>query len=313
MEKQLRNITSNLTAWLSAAALISILTSNPAWGLLLGSIIALFAGNPVAENTGKVSKKLLQISVILLGFGMHFDAVISVGLTSVWVTMISISFTLIIGTILGRMFGVERDLSLLLSTGTAICGGSAIAAVSPVIDATDKEVSVSLGVIFFLNSIALLLFPILGHFFDLTQYQFGLWSAIAIHDTSSVVGAASAYGEEALGIAVTVKLARTLWIIPVSLISAWFFRSKGRSISIPWFIALFILAILANTYLPVVGLFNMKLVSLARHALVVTLFLIGTSLSVGSLKSVGVKPFVLGIMLWIIVSVLSLVAILLLY
>ena len=281
--------------------------------LLGGFLFTLLLGHPFPQINGKATSVLLKTSVVGLGFGMTLNSVLEVGFTGLQLTVISIILVLLMGYLFGKKLGMNAKSSHLIASGTAICGGSAIAAVSPVIDATDKEVSVSLGVIFFLNSIALLLFPILGHFFDLTQYQFGLWSAIAIHDTSSVVGAASAYGEEALGIAVTVKLARTLWIIPVSLISAWFFRSKGRSISIPWFIALFILAILANTYLPVVGLFNMKLVSLARHALVVTLFLIGTSLSVGSLKSVGVKPFVLGIMLWIIVSVLSLVAILLLY
>ncbi|MDD2524763.1 MAG: putative sulfate exporter family transporter [Bacteroidales bacterium] len=281
--------------------------------LLGGFLFTLLLGHPFPQINGKATSVLLKASVVGLGFGMTLNSVLEVGFTGLQLTVISIILVLLMGYLFGKKLGMNAKSSHLIASGTAICGGSAIAAVSPVIDATDKEVSVSLGVIFFLNSIALLLFPILGHFFDLTQYQFGLWSAIAIHDTSSVVGAASAYGEEALGIAVTVKLARTLWIIPVSLISAWFFRSKGRSISIPWFIALFILAILANTYLPVVGLFNMKLVSLARHALVVTLFLIGTSLSVGSLKSVGVKPFVLGIMLWIIVSVLSLVAILLLY
>lgn len=281
--------------------------------LLGGFLFTLLLGHPFPQINGKATSVLLKASVVGLGFGMTLNSVLEVGFTGLQLTVISIILVLLMGYLFGKKLGMNAKSSHLIASGTAICGGSAIAAVSPVIDATDKEVSVSLGVIFFLNSIALLLFPILGHFFDLTQYQFGLWSAIAIHDTSSVVGAASAYGEEALGIAVTAKLARTLWIVPVSLISAWFFRSKGRSISIPWFIALFILAILANTYLPVVGLFNMKLVSLARHALVVTLFLIGTSLSVGSLKSVGVKPFVLGIMLWIIVSVLSLVAILLLY
>lgn len=281
--------------------------------LLGGFLFTLLLGHPFPQINGKATSVLLKASVVGLGFGMTLNSVLEVGFTGLQLTVISIILVLLMGYLFGKKLGMNAKSSHLIASGTAICGGSAIAAVSPVIDATDKEVSVSLGVISFLNSIALLLFPILGHFFDLTQYQFGLWSAIAIHDTSSVVGAASAYGEEALGIAVTVKLARTLWIIPVSLISAGFFRSKGRSISIPWFIALFILAILANTYLPVVGLFNMKLVSLARHALVVTLFLIGTSLSVGSLKSVGVKPFVLGIMLWIIVSVLSLVAILLLY
>lgn len=279
--------------------------------LVAGFLFTLLLGHPFPHINGKATSILLKASVVGLGFGMSLKSVLEVGFTGLQLTIISIIFVLLTGYLCGKKLGMTAKSSHLIASGTAICGGSAIAAVAPVIDATDKDVSVSLGVIFFLNSVALLLFPILGHLFGLTQYQFGLWSAIAIHDTSSVVGAASAYGQEALDIAVTVKLARTLWIIPVSLISAWFFRSKSHSVSIPWFIVLFILAMLANTYLPVVENFNIQIVSLARRALVVTLFLIGTSLSVSNLKSVGVKPFLLGIILWIIVSILSLVAILL--
>jgi len=281
--------------------------------LVGGFLFTLFLGHPFPQINGKATSILLKTSVVGLGFGLSLKSVLEVGYTGLQLTVISITLVLLAGFLIGKKLGMPARSSHLIASGTAICGGSTIAAVAPVINATDKDVSVSLGVIFFLNSIALLLFPLLGHLFGLSQYQFGLWSAIAIHDTSSVVGAASAYGQEALGIAVTVKLARTLWIIPVSLISAWFFRSKGRSVSIPWFIAFFILAMLANTYLPIVGNFNKEVVILARHALVVTLFLIGSSLSISNLKSVGVKPFVLGIILWVVVSVLSLVAIVAMY
>ncbi len=277
--------------------------------LVGGFLFTLFLGHPFPQINGKATSILLKTSVVGLGFGLSLQSVLEVGYTGLQLTIISITLVLLVGFLIGKKLRMPARSSHLIASGTAICGGSAIAAVAPVINASDKDVSVSLGVIFFLNSVALLLFPVLGHLFGLSQYQFGLWSAIAIHDTSSVVGAASAYGQEALEVAVTVKLARTLWIIPVSLISAWFFRSKGRSVSIPWFILFFILAMLANTYLPIVGNFNNEVVILARHALVVTLFLIGSSLSISNLKSVGVKPFVLGIILWIIVSVLSLIAI----
>ncbi|MDD4636010.1 MAG: putative sulfate exporter family transporter [Bacteroidales bacterium] len=281
--------------------------------LVAGFVFTLLFGHPFPHLNGKATSLLLKASVVGLGFGMSMNSVLEVGYVGLQLTVISIVFVLLLGYFFGKRLRMSARSSHLIASGTAICGGSAIAAVAPVIKAADKDVSVSLGVIFFLNSIALLVFPILGHLFNLTQYQFGLWSAIAIHDTSSVVGAASAYGEEALGVAITVKLARTLWIIPVSLISAWFFRGKGRSVSLPWFIVFFILAILANTYFPVVSYFNAELVDLAKRALVVTLFLIGTSLSISSLKSVGAKPFILGIILWIVVSILSLIAILLLY
>ncbi len=217
---------------------------------------------------------------------------------------------MIAGLLLGRFFHIERNLSILLTSGTAICGGSAIAAVAPAVDASEKEISVSLGVVFLLNAVALVLFPFLGNLLGLTQHQFGLWSAIAIHDTSSVVGAASAYGNEALEVATTVKLARALWIIPVSLLSAFLFKSKGKKISIPWFILFFILAMLANSYLPGVSTLAPAITTVSKAALVVTLFLIGAGLSVEKIKSVGWKPLILGVILWITVSVFSLLVIL---
>ena len=200
---------------------------------------------------------------------------------------------------------MPRKSSHLVASGTAICGGSAIAAVAPAVNASEKEISVSLGVVFLLNAVALVVFPFIG----LSQHQFGLWSAIAIHDTSSVVGAASAYGNEALEVATTVKLARALWIIPVSLLSAFLFKNKGKKISIPWFILFFILAMLANSYLPGISTVAPAITAISKSALVVTLFLIGAGLSVEKIKSVGWKPLILGIILWITVSILSLLVI----
>ena len=308
MENHLKIITSNLTIWLAAAAFLSVLTSNPAWGLLLGSAAALFAGNPAAESTGKVSKKLLQIAVILLGFGMHLDTVIRVGLTSVWITMISISLTLIIGMTLGRMFGVERDLSLLLSTGTAVCGGSAIAAMSPSIGASQSDTGVAMAVVFLLNGAGLLIFPAIGRFFELSQQQFGFWAALAIHDTSSVVGAAAIYGAEALAIGTTVKLTRALWILPLAIGGAKLNRSESKA-PFQWFLIGFLAAAAARSLFPALeSVWNLG--SLAgKHLMTGTLFLIGAGLSRDKLKKIGFKPLFMAVTLWLIISILSLTAV----
>ena len=308
MENHLKIITSNLTIWLAAAAFLSVLTSNPAWGLLLGSAAALFAGNPAAESTGKVSKKLLQIAVILLGFGMHLDTVIRVGLTSVWITMISISLTLIIGMTLGRMFGVKRDLSLLLSTGTAVCGGSAIAAMSPSIGASQSDTGVAMAVVFLLNGAGLLIFPAIGRFFELSQQQFGFWAALAIHDTSSVVGAAAIYGAEALAIGTTVKLTRALWILPLAIGGAKLNRSESKA-PFQWFLIGFLAAAAARSLFPALeSVWNLG--SLAgKHLMTGTLFLIGAGLSRDKLKKIGFKPLFMAVTLWLIISILSLTAV----
>ena len=308
MENHLKIITSNLTIWLAAAAFLSVLTSNPAWGSLLGSAAALFAGNPAAESTGKVSKKLLQIAVILLGFGMHLDTVIRVGLTSVWITMISISLTLIIGMTLGRMFGVERDLSLLLSTGTAVCGGSAIAAMSPSIGASQSDTGVAMAVVFLLNGAGLLIFPAIGRFFELSQQQFGFWAALAIHDTSSVVGAAAIYGAEALAIGTTVKLTRALWILPLAIGGAKLNRSESKA-PFQWFLIGFLAAAAARSLFPAFEAV-WDLGSLAgKHLMTGTLFLIGAGLSRDKLKKIGFKPLFMAVTLWLIISILSLTAV----
>lgn len=266
-------------------------------------------GNPFVEFNSKAITFLLQFSVVGLGFGMNASSAFSAGKEGFVLTIFSIFSTLVFGFLLGKWFKTEKKISHLISCGTAICGGSAIAAISPVIKSNENQTSIALGVIFILNSIALFVFPIIGHQFDLSQKDFGLWCAIAIHDTSSVVGAANKYGAEALQIATTVKLARALWIIPISLFTAVIFKNKNSRIKIPYFIGLFVLAMLLNSYVPQVSVFTPHIVNLAKIGLTITLFLIGATLNVKTLKSVGVKPLLQGIFLWIFIAVLSLVSI----
>jgi uncharacterized integral membrane protein (TIGR00698 family) len=285
----------------------------PPVALFLGLAFALLCGQAYPKFNKKVSKKLLQYSVVGLGFGMNLHASLASGKEGMMFTIISVIGTMIIGMFIGRkILKVNRDTSYLISSGTAICGGSAIAAVGPVIKAKDSDMSVALATIFVLNAIALFIFPVLGEWLGLSQQEFGTWAAIAIHDTSSVVGAGAAYGEEALQVATTIKLTRALWIIPLALATSVIFKSEGKKISIPWFILWFIVAILLNTYVldsvPEVG----KAISgLARKGLIITMFFIGASLSTDVLKAVGVKPLVQGVLLWLVISIGSLAYILL--
>ena len=294
-----------------ALAVGSVFVS-PALALFAGIVLALTLGNPFPAFSKKCSKYLLQVAVVGLGFGMNLFESLEAGREGIIFTLVSVIGVMLVGCLLGRAMGIVPKLSYLISSGTAICGGSAIAAVAPVVKADDDETSMSLAVIFMLNSIALFIFPPLGQLIGLDQQQFGTWAAIAIHDTSSVVGAAAAYGEEALKVATTVKLTRALWIIPLSIVSIFIFtRKKGEKtcISIPWFIFLFILAMLVNTYVNIPELLS-KGISIASHkALSVTLFLIGTGLSVESIRKTGFKPVLLGVLLWAIISVASLIAV----
>ena len=284
----------------------------PPVALFLGLAFALLCGQAYPKFNKKVSKKLLQYSVVGLGFGMNLHASLASGKEGMLFTIISVIGTMIIGMFIGRkILKVNRDTSYLISSGTAICGGSAIAAVGPVIKAKDSDMSVALATIFVLNAIALFIFPILGEWLGLSQQEFGTWAAIAIHDTSSVVGAGAAYGEEALQVATTIKLTRALWIIPLALATSVIFKNGGKKISIPWFILWFIVAILLNTYVldsvPEVG----KAISgLARKGLIITMFFIGASLSTDVLKAVGVKPLLQGVLLWLVISIGSLAYIL---
>ena len=284
--------------------LISCFVSPPV-ALLLGLVFGLAFVHPFQTHSRKLSKLLLQASVVGLGFGMNLLQVLHAGRTGFVYTLVSITFVIVVGLALGRMLRVQETSAFLIATGTAICGGSAIAAVGPISDATDEQMAVSLGTVFVLNSIALLAFPYIGAALGLTQSQFGLWAALAIHDTSSVVGATAKYGAVALAIGTTVKLTRALWIVPMTLGTAVLKRSKAR-IQWPWFIALFCLAAVCNTYLPAGAPLYRWLIIAARIGLTVTLFLIGTSLSGKTLRAVGHRALLQGVTLWLIVSVLSL-------
>jgi uncharacterized integral membrane protein (TIGR00698 family) len=253
----------------------------------------------------KLSKLLLQASVVGLGFGMDLRQVLQVGRSGFIYTAASISIALLLGWVLGRLLQVKRGISYLISVGTAICGGSAIAAIAPITNASEEEIAVSLGTVFLLNSVALLAFPAIGNLLHMTQTQFGLWSALAIHDTSSVVGATAKYGAVALAVGTTVKLARALWIVPLSIGTAIAKKSKAR-IQWPWFILFFCLAAVANTYVHVFQPSYPVLKHLGIIGLTVTLYLIGTGLSMKTLREVGVRPLLQGILLWIIVAIGSL-------
>lgn len=291
-------------------ALIACLTPwvSPPIALILGLIIALFVGHPFLQLNHKATHLLLQLSVVGLGFGMNAGSAFKAGKEGILFTIASITGTLLFGLLLGRQLRIEKKTSCLISCGTAICGGSAIAAISPVIKAEEKQISVALGTVFMLNSLALFLFPLIGHYLHLTQTQFGLWAAIAIHDTSSVVGAAGKYGPRALEVATTVKLARALWIIPVAILAALFFKTRKQKIKIPYFIGFFILAMLINTYLPMPVLSHL-LGQAARTGLTLTLFLIGSGLSMQVLRNTGVRPLLQGILLWVVISAFALWAV----
>ncbi|WP_313112600.1 YeiH family protein [Aequorivita sediminis] len=278
--------------------------------LVGGFLFAYFLGHPFLTLNSKAVNWLLKIAVVGLGFGMNLKETLAAGKDGFLLTVFSIIATLVVGYLVGKLLKMNRKTSHLISSGTAICGGSAIAAVSPVINASEKDISISLGVIFLLNSIALIVFPPLGYLLGLSQHQFGLWCAIAIHDTSSVVGAAYAFGDEALKVATTVKLARALWIIPLALLSVYLFKGKGKNVKIPYFIFLFVLAIILNSYLPIPETITTSITSISKSLLVLTLFLIGAGLSIDKIKSAGWKPMILGFSLWFFISVSALLAIL---
>ena len=282
---------------------------NAPLALLLGLVVAQLIKNPFEELSQKIIQVLLKCAVVGLGFGMNLQNALEVGKQGFNLTIFSITSTLFLGIVAGKYLGIDKKISQLIASGTAICGGSAIAAISPIIRANSKQISVGLGIVFMLNSIALFVFPALGHLFEMTQHQFGMWCAIAIHDTSSVIGAANVYGNEALQVATTVKLARALWIIPVSIFFVLFSKGSSRSINIPYFILFFILAIVASTYLNPVQVAAPYIVSASKISLTLVLFLIGSTLNFKLLKDVGMKPILLGIGLWIFIAVSSLLVI----
>jgi uncharacterized integral membrane protein (TIGR00698 family) len=304
-----RSITTREVIFLLAVVFCLSPLISPPVALLMGLVIAQFIGHPYLHLNHKATHILLQVSVVGLGFGMNVASAMKAGKEGILFTIVSIIGTLVIGFFMGKVLKIEKKTSYLISAGTAICGGSAIAAISPVIKAEEKQISVALGTIFILNSIALFLFPVIGHALLLSQTQFGLWCAIAIHDTSSVVGAASKYGTQALEVATTVKLARALWIFPVAFLSTFIFKNKGGKIKIPYFIGLFILAMIVNTYVPFVQQYSHYLIGFAKAGLTLTLFLIGCGLSRKVLQSVGFKPLVQGVVLWVLISAAALWAV----
>lgn len=282
---------------------------NPPIALVLGLLFTLLFAHPYPKSNKTGINWLLKSAVVGLGFGISATEALTVGREGFVLTIFSISITMLAGWFLARLIGLNKSSGYLLSSGTAICGGSAIAAIAPIIKASGKDISMAMGTVFLLNAVALLIFPGLGHWLGMSQVEFGTWSAIAIHDTSSVVGAATAYGEEALKTATTVKLARALWIIPLALLTSFIFKGQGK-VKVPWFIGLFILAMLINTYLSLPASVSETVVLVARKLMTVVLFLVGSSLSLEQIKEAGWRSMVLGLSLWLLIAISSLIYIL---
>ena len=305
----MKDILSKIVYFLIIIIALSGYINSPT-ALIIGFIYVLIFNNPFKVYSYKAIHYFLKISVVGLGFGMLIKETLQTSKEGFSLTVFSIFLTVSLGLILTRLLKVDLKLGHLITSGTAICGGSAIAAISPVIKAKSKHISIALGIVFLLNSIALFAFPAIGHYLGLTQQQFGLWCAVAIHDTSSVVGAAIGYGDEALRIATTVKLTRTLWIIPLSIFSMFLFKTKGKKIKIPYFILLFIAAIIINSYHILPETTTHFIVLMAKRLLIITLFLVGSTISIKDLKSTGIKPIILAATLWIFISIFSLIYIL---
>ncbi len=301
------NLKKTLFLTLLAACAFPLVST--AYALIAGILFSLLLGNPWPQKSSDSSRKLLQLSVVGLGFGLSLGQVWQVGKSSMLYTIVGISLTLVVGLFLGRLFKIEKNTSALVSFGTAICGGSAIAAMSPVIKAKDDEAALALATVFTLNSVALLIFPFFGHLLHLSQHQFGVWAGLAIHDTSSVVGAAAAYGSTALATGTTVKLTRAIWIIPFVMGAAWMTRSEKKA-RVPLFIVGFIVAAAVRTLLPQFGTVWGGLAVVSKQTLVITLFLIGAGLTKEILKNVGIRPLAQGVSLWLLASGLTLAAIL---
>jgi len=313
-EKMNQSLSIYLIPFGAVLSLAPFMSSGAA--LLLGVLVTLAFGNPHLERTKKLTHQFLGISVMGLGAGMDLGVVGKVGVQGFGYTVVGISSTLILGTVIGKFLKTSKDSSLLITAGTAICGGSAIAALAPTMRAKHHDVSVALGTVFILNAVALFLFPWVGRAFNMSQTQFGLWSALAIHDTSSVVGATLQYGAKAMEVGTTIKLARALWIVPVTFAVGYLYSKDKNQMHTtekakrPWFILGFLVAAALVTWVPALATPGHFVEFLARRALVMTLFLIGSNLTHSTLKSVGIKPFVQGVTLWIVVASGTLAAIL---
>ncbi|MFT5789295.1 MAG: putative integral membrane protein (TIGR00698 family) [Shewanella sp.] len=301
---------AQLTLFILAALLCLVPIISSPIALILGFTLASVGWAPDQVILAKLTKKLLAYSIVGLGFGIQLDTAITVSLENLPLIIGSIIFTLVLGVALTRILKLDSKTGYLIASGTAICGGSAIAAVSPAIKATNEQAAIALATVFILNSIALFLFPAIGHALSMTQHEFGVWSAIAIHDTSSVVGAASAYGNEALTTATTIKLARALWIIPIALVSAMFFSGDKKKITLPYFIGFYCLTISIAYWLPQGEPFYEVVFEASKRLLVLCLFLIGAGITVKKMKATGAKPLVLGLLLWLAIGTSSLLYIL---
>ena len=287
-----------ITPWCSAT-----------YALLIGILVAIIPENPFVEKTNKWGSVLLKISIVGIGFGINLNDAVEIGTTGLLFTIGSVGLTILLAAIAGKILKIENKISYLISAGSAICGGTAIAAVSPIIKADQRQISVAMGIVFILNAVALFIFPFIGEYLNLTQDQFGYWCGIAIHDTSSVVGAASIYGKEALITATTVKLGRTLWIIPAVFITSLIFKNPDSKKKFPFFILFFIIAIIISSYLPFIQNYTEQLVFIAKKGFTITLFFIGAGLSKKLIKSVGWRPFAQGAIVWMIISIVALYAI----
>ncbi|NOH99192.1 putative sulfate exporter family transporter [Vibrio sp. 99-70-13A1] len=299
------NLKKTAPFYIAALFCLTPWVSSPT-ALVIGFLLASLGLVPAHLQVGKLTKKLLAYSIVGLGFGIQFEQALAVTGDGIGLIVVSIMGTLSVGWILAKKMGLEKTTGYLISSGTAICGGSAIAAVAPAIKADDEQIGLALATVFVLNSIALFLFPVIGHALELSQHTFGTWAAIAIHDTSSVVGAASAYGEEALTTATTLKLARALWIIPIAFISALIFRNDQKKITIPYFILFYCAAILISDVMPQFEVIYQGIFDVSKRALVVCLFLIGCGISIEKLKAAGPKPLMFGVSLWVMISTGSL-------
>jgi uncharacterized integral membrane protein (TIGR00698 family) len=303
-------------SFLACAAVMLVPGMSPAVALAVGAAFALIAGNPYPDRTARAAPALLKASVVGLGFGLSLDVLARVGALGLSYTVVVVIATVALGLGLGRLLRVPRETSLLIASGTGICGGSAIAAVGSAIGARAESMSAALATVFVLNAVALYLFPAVGALAGLSEAQFGVWAAIAIHDTSSVVGAAAIYGPTALAVATVVKLARALWIVPLTLgagLAVHGREGRGRRAALrgmPWFVLAFAAAALVRTLSPVPALPVLDAIAAAaRVGLVLTLFLIGAGLTRETLSRVGGRPFIQGVLLWLVVATLTLAAV----
>jgi len=299
-------------------ALSSVFTSlhwMTSWlALVLGIVFAIVLGNPYEGKTGNITSNLLKISVVGIGFGYPLSAISELSTSSFYFVIIFIVLTIIIGLFIGKIFYVERKVSDMISSGTAICGASAIAAIASTIRANDKQISIVLGTLFILSASGLILFPIIGNYLNLTQQQFGLWAGLAIHDTASAIGAALDFDiafekDLAEKVATIIKLAKVIFIVPLVLLGAYLYKEDNKKLTFPYFIIFFLLAMLLNSKFPEFDGFS-TIKAAGKKGLQISLFLIGTNLSITNLKAIGIKPFLQGLLLWIMMSISSLIAIL---